>query len=244
MCYPCALAVFSVSGFLLAQPAPESMKARALFYAGRSEKKEALPPVQKTTGKAAAAATAVHLGFRYNLVLINPQTRAAQVVDSGRNFRKGDCVSIDFESNRSGYLYVLARQSSGNWTPLFPSPQMENETNVINPGQKARVPAGYCFEINDPPGTEKLFVVLSRDPSDIRELDRGIRKHEQPQPQLAEARINSQVERLEQSGTRDLVIRRIDKPQEPREPAHSVYVVNASNNPASHVVAEIQIQHR
>ena len=38
------------------------------------------------------------------------------------------------------------------------------------PGKKIRAPKEYCFEISDPPGTETLFVVLSRSPRDFFEL--------------------------------------------------------------------------
>jgi hypothetical protein len=141
--------------------------------------------------------------------------------------------------------------------PLFPSPKMSEESNVVNPGQKVRVPNRYCFEISDPPGTETLFVVLSRDPREVYELHEGIRRSETPPPSskqepapgtylMASAQmVNGAVARMsEQVYNRDLVIRKVTQPASVQEAAHSVYVVNASPTPASKVVTEIKVNHR
>ena len=101
-------------------------------------------------------------------------------VDSDRIFRKGECFVLHFEANRSGYLYVLAKESDGTWMPLVPNAQMPDEKNVVDPGQKMRVPAEYCFKVEDPPGSETLFVVLSRDPRDVYELNEAIRSSAAP----------------------------------------------------------------
>ena len=205
---------------------------------------------------AEAAPPARHLGLRYNLVLVNPATGTGESVSADRNFHKGECFAIELESNRSGYLYVLAKQSSGNWTPLFPVPQMTGESNVINPGQKVRVPNRYCFEISDPPGAEKLFVVVSRDVRELDELNRGIQGSSAPVESapapasdavmLADTRlVNNAVARMSaETYNRDLVIRKIDEPAAAQEPPHAVYVVNASDRPVSKVVTEIEVSHR
>ena len=179
--------------------------------------------------------------------------------DSSRTFRKGECVAIELQANRSAYLYVMAKQSDGNWIPLIPSAEMPGEINVLDPGMKVRAPKGYCFEITDPPGTETLVVVLSRDPRDFRSLYEGIQgaspAPSEPKPasvrpdvvQFASARpVNSAVERIAEQfgGTRNLAIHRIAQPQAPDEPQYSVYVVNRSDRPSSTLVARIEINHR
>jgi hypothetical protein len=270
-----AIAVVILGGCALAQQPSQGKGARALYYFGKADR-EAMPRITRTsastggsrasraraasTGKSAAAEPqpaappqVAHLGLRYNLVLVDAASRTATAVDSDRNFRKGECFAIDFESNRSGYLYVLAQQSSGNWMPLFPSPQMVGETNVINPGQKVRVPAQYCFEIDDPPGIEKVFVVLSRDPREVESLHEGISLPEKPPAeqaagtfQIADSRrVNGEVARFSQATlNRDLKIVKIAEPESAQETPHSVYVVSASEKPQSRVVTEIQVKHR
>lgn len=251
---------------------PATEGARELFYLAVAQK-DKLPPITKASlsvpkkapsaadpaaGAGVAPAPAVHLGIRYNLVLVD-QNNQTMPVESDRIFHKGDHVAIEIESNRSGYLYVLARQSSGAWQALLPSPEMADESNVIDPGRKIRVPEAYYFEIQDPPGSEHLMLVFSRDPQDFYELYQGIRKQNSapagpaapmappvaPDSLMADAsRVNSAVARMQsQFGGRDIAIRKVSQPLSAGEPAGSVYVVNASDKPSSSVVTEIVLKH-
>ena len=259
-----ALMSFAAAAAMWAQQPHESGGARELFYQALV-RKDAPPPVhrvsQPTAGLAASpAADAVHLGLRYNLVLVDAVSGKAQDVASDREFRAGECFAVSFESNRAGFLYVLARESSGSWHPLVPStdPDMADESNVITPGQKVRVPLRHCFEIRNPPGLETLFVVLSREPRDSFQLYEGIKspapapaapsvpRRNQPAVQMADAGIaNAAVERMRQQfGTRDIAIKRISGPAGGGEPAGSVYVVNASASPSPNVAAQIEVRHR
>lgn len=239
--------------------------AREYFWVNRTAN-EAMPPISRvksTTTATKAAPAAKHLGLRYNLALVNAKTGQSQPVDSDRIFHAGECFAIDFESNHSGYLYVFAKQSSGAWQPLVPSPEMPDESNVIDPGRKVRVPAQYCFEIHDPAGAETLFVALSRDPRDLSELIQKMQgtpaapaqehKPARPEPeqrpanmQMADARlVNAAVEHLtQQFGTRDIAIRKVSVPTTRDEPRGSVYVANASETPSSSVVTQIVVRHR
>src|ERR1019366_293806 len=194
-----------------------------------------IPPAP---GAAVEAASVPHLGFRYTLALVNLTSGKAEAVDPDRDFRKGECVRIEVESNHSGYLYVLSKQSSGGWLPLFPSSEMPDESNVLDPGQKVRAPKDYCFEIADPPGTETLFVVLSRSPRDFFELYDAIKNPPSAAPanttqsnsnpvQMADMRVNSAVEKMAKTfGMRDLVIRKVTPAADRQDTDYSVYVVN------------------
>jgi hypothetical protein len=238
-------------GVLEAQPAQPVEGARELFFAGAAPKDE-LPKLQKLAPKTTSppAPTAVNLGLRYSLLLVQSRSSAGDPVDPMRNFRKGDCVAINLESNRSGYLYVLAKESGGNWTPLFPTPALVDHDNRIDPGQVVRTPKESCFEIDDPPGSETVFVVLSRSPRDISELAESIRK---PSPL-----VNVVVSQMTaEAGTRDLPFREVVKPASPppvrkagtkaevaKEPQHAVYVVNGSRKSGDTLVTRIEISHR
>jgi Domain of unknown function (DUF4384) len=258
---------FVATGWTFAQQAAQPQDAhpvegaRELYYLA-VKRKDVLPAIHKAAlpAKSSNATTltgAVHLGLRYNLVLVNPNSGSSEAVDPERVLHSGECFALDFEANRSGYLYVLAKQSSGSWQALVPSFEMAEESNIIDPSKKVRVPSRYCFEVHDPPGTETLFVVLSRDPRDFYELYEGIKKQSgQPAPsvpdrpsnpvQLADAGIvNSAVAHMaRQFGTRDIAIRKFDRPASPQEPPHSVYVVSTADTPTSSVVAQIEVRHR
>ena len=279
------MAFVAVGGGLVAQQPqsqPKTEGTRDLYYFGATQK-DTLPPIRKastavrakstpaptlsagteadrapvTPGEAVDAASVPHLGFRYTVALVNQTTGKAVAVDPDRDFRKGECVRLEVESNHSGYLYVLSKQSSGGWLPLFPSSEMPDESNVADPGQKVRAPKDYCFEIGDPPGTETLFVVLSRSPRDFFDLYDAIKSPATAAPantskspanpvQLADARmVNSAVEKMATTfGTRDLVIKKVTPGADKQDTDYSVYVVNGSDKPSSTVVKKVEIRHR
>jgi hypothetical protein len=186
------------------------------------------------------------LGLRYNLVLISGGK--SEPADSDRIFQPGECIALEFEANGAGYIYVLEKGSSGAWSPLLPSAKMPDEPNVLKARTPVRVPGKYCFEISGPAGEERVFVAVSRNPEDLYELSQSIRRsagEANASAVLAQNRLSDEVNQLE-SGlrNRDLKIKKIEKPQNSSEPAHSVYVVNASTTSSNRVLAEIRIQHR
>jgi hypothetical protein len=249
-----------------AQTRPEPEGARELYYRAMVQK-DPPPPARsgatRSGGGTSASITpvsaeAMHLGLRYNLVLVDADSGKAQSAAPDRMFRAGECFAIELESNRAGFLYVLAKQSSGTWHPLVPSTEsdMATESNVIVPGKRIRVPLQHCFEIQNPPGVETLFVVLSREPRDTFELYENMRNPAAaPAPnaprrtaagvQVADASIsNEAVARMrEQFGARDIAIKRISQPLAAAEPPESVYVVNSSSSPSSNVAAQIDVHH-
>lgn len=239
---------------------------RELYYLAVS-KKDALPPVSKTAAANSPGSQqhgrpgntgAVHLGLRYNLVMVDPDTnKNISTVDPDRMLHKGDCFRLAMEANRSGYVYVMAKQSSGKWVPLLPSPDMVDESNIIEPGPggKVYVPANYCFEVKDPPGTETLKVVLSRDPQDFYELYQGLKNERQPSTRPTRspangsaanyADVSQAMERMSQQfGTRDIAIRKVNVPASSDELPNSVYAVNTSDRPATTLVVTIEVRHR
>ena len=253
------LAAMLGAGVLTAQQPAPTEGARDLFFAGAAPK-DALPPVKKPAAPAARSATpsaAMHLGLRYTLLLVKARGFGGEPVDPNRNFKKGDCVAINLESNRSGYLYVLAKESGGNWTPLFPTPELADQDNRIDPGEVVRTPKESCFELDDPPGAETVFVVLSRAPQDIYKLAESIKLPKGNAVQAATvatpAPVNAVVEQMTaEAGTRDLPFKEVVKAAPAsapvrkavaKEPPHAVYVVNGAKAGAT-LVTRIEINHK
>jgi hypothetical protein len=244
---------------------PKTEGARDLFFVGSAPKDE-LPPVKKPAAaapKSMSPKTAVqHLGLRYTVLLVKGADTRGVAVDPSRNFKKGECVAVEIESNRSGYLYVLAKESSGDWTPLFPAADAVAQDNKIDPGQTVRTPRESCFEIEDPPGTESVFVVLSREPREIQTLADSIKAPDKNAPKPAVAvvqtppseKVNAAVEQIAaEAGTRDLPFQEAPKPTAAppkkapaakKEPPHSVYVVNGTPKPLPTLVTKIEINHK
>ena len=85
-------------------------------------------------------------------------------VDSAKDFQTGDRIRFAFESNINGYLYVAQQGTSGNWTVLFPNPQINGGRNAVERFKEYEVPQGDWFRFDGPAGTERVFVFLSREP--------------------------------------------------------------------------------
>ena len=85
-------------------------------------------------------------------------------VDPAKDFQTGDRIRFAFESNINGYLYVAQQGTSGNWTVLFPNPQINGGRNAVDRFKEYEVPQGDWFRFDGPAGTERVFVFLSREP--------------------------------------------------------------------------------
>jgi hypothetical protein len=235
------------------------LSAKTLYYQGEADEQK--PPVKtapKHVSKAstpsnvkAVSATVEHLGLRYNLLLFDRSTNKSVAVDPDHVFEQGDCVQLQFAPNRSGYLYVFDKGSSGKWEVLLPSTLMSDEMNVMQSGQVAKVPQNYCFTVQNPAGTEHLFVVLSRSQEDMYSLDRAIRSGgAKPAPDAtpvteAANRLEIEIQQMRTGlGSRDLGVEKINEPTQGDEPVHSVYVVNTSTRSSDRLVTEIQIRHQ
>jgi hypothetical protein len=200
----------------------------------------------------------MNLGLRYGVLLVDPRSGQADAADPARVFRSGECIALEFEANRSGYLYVLEQGSSGKWLSLFPSAELPGESNVVLSRTTVRVPARHCFEIEGVAGTERIFVVLSRNPEDLAQLHQAIRsgRAEAPGPSPAPAvksgdtllamnRLDAEIARFAGDlRSRDLRVKKVTQPEGDGERPNSVYVVNASSTPADRVVTEVRIEHR
>jgi hypothetical protein len=205
------------------------------------------------------------LGLRYNVLMVDPKGASApREVDPETEFREGDCVAIRFTPNRSGYLYVLNQGSTGQWQALLPSPEMPEESNVVQAFRSITVPENYCFAFDNNPGTERLMVIISDSKRDVDEINEAIRsqgKSEKPKPSqteetpalrpkpgesmLAANMLNSKVDSLAgQMRTRDLKIQKVAQPMSRDEPPHSVYVVAANYRDQDLFMLEIKLVHK
>lgn len=137
-------------------------------------------------------------GLRYRLIQQSPDGTEVDV-DTATTFHSGDKLKLAFESNIDGYLYVASQGSSGNWTVLFPSPQINGGRNAIKRAEEYGVPPDGWFMFDATTGTEHLFVFLSREPLDqLPGFGRPVTK--------AETLTASVVQDLQQSiRSRDLV---------------------------------------
>lgn len=174
---------------------PRPAKAVPVEVARKMEKLKAPPAEMARTRSEAQILQAGYmpetlkpLGLRYTI--IKRVGSNAEEVPASTVFRSGDRIQVAVEANEDGYLYIIARGSSGAWKPLFPSPETEGGSNFISAGKAAIVPSGFVFTFDEQAGEEKLFVVFSRKPepsleSLIYDLGSGASKPSTAKPGLA-----------------------------------------------------------
>jgi len=255
---------------------PPSPKKETLKPAMKTKAKEKKPadtaevkPAQAPTSGGAASGsgaagstTAVSytsgevspLGLRYSI--LKREDSGSVEVDPDTVFHSGDRIRLRVDVNTTGYLYIVNRGSSGNWKPLFPSPEIAEGNNRVEKGKQYEIPSGYVFTFDDQPGQEKLFIVFSHQTvSDLEELiyslTDGQKAKEKTRPLIALANINIQdglISRLRTVSSRDLIIEKVDETTAPPASApakeKAVYVVNPSRAADARVVADVTLIHK
>lgn len=198
------------------------------------------------------------LGLRYAVLKIAGQQSTE--MPPGTVFHSGDRIRVRIQANDEGYLYIVHQGSSGKWRIMFPSPEIQRGNNRIEKGREFDFPPGKVFTFYGQPGTEKLFIVLSRQPEP--DLDRLIyalkgdvkaTPPEQPAPEKPATPMllaslspveDGVVDRFRRTYSRDLMIEEIKDEEAAPKAEKAVYVVNPTGRADSRVVADILLIHQ
>ncbi|MFN7939475.1 MAG: DUF4384 domain-containing protein [Bryobacteraceae bacterium] len=137
------------------------------------------------------------LGIRYSLLKRVPDGWVEVHADS--TFQSGDAIRVQVEANEDGYLYIVARGSSGSWDVLFPNKDVRAGTNFIESGDAQILPSPKgLWRFDNKRGQERLFLVMARKP--VGDLDKLIYDLNQagkpaaaPTPAPAPAKPNAPV---------------------------------------------------
>jgi hypothetical protein len=276
-----------------------SLRARELFYTPPPEASAVKPPpapvplpvpapkviAKKTPAKTSSPAqpptsapsqavvdkpASGPLGMRYSVLKRNAAGEY-QEVDADTVFHSGDRIRLEAQANSTGYLYVVAQGSSGNWQVLFPSREVSNGSNQVHRGETRLVPGGNQgqFVFDEQAGTEKLFFVLSRQPE--QSLDKLIYSMggqtapadptvvkpaaESNRVLMAQASVSDDViARIRsQMQSRDLIFEKVDNekvvsqngpPSGQVKIETAAYVVNRSSAPDARLVVDLKLKHQ
>jgi hypothetical protein len=120
-------------------------------------------PAQKTSEANRARGLFVHKTADAMSILVLKNVNNTLVpVDPSNEFKAGDQIKIQFESNFDGFIYVVNIAPSGKRCILFPYPDAAD--NAVHPEQRYDIPpGGDAIEFDQEKGTEVLQVVMSRD---------------------------------------------------------------------------------
>ena len=166
---------------------------------------------------------------RKRILGVEPQ-RAVEL----RTFRSGERIRLGFEPNIDGFLYVVQRGSTGQWLVLLPHPEINDGRNAVAEFEEVTIPPQGWFRFDDNPGTEQVFVYLSREP--IEALPGGTGRVVQPHS-ADEHTISVLAGSVR---TRDLVF---EKDAAPEGPDQAAYVVN-HRRAGGAVAWTVELEHR
>lgn len=124
-----------------------------------------------TNSSVANAAQAIGLGYT---LFMRDATGHGVSVEPGHEFHNGDRVRISLEPNVDGFLYVFHTEGNGPAEMIFPDPRLDGGENWIAAHVPLEVPSSEqtderlrWFTFYGNPGTERLYLVVTRDPLPI-----------------------------------------------------------------------------
>jgi hypothetical protein len=110
------------------------------------------------------------IGVGYTL-FIRDETGEATRVSPKREFRSGEAIRLLVESNTDGYLYIFDAENDATPQLIFPSAKLKRGDNRIGAHVPYEIPSSKeaddnlrWFVFNDTPATERVYVVVSREP--------------------------------------------------------------------------------
>ena len=250
-----------------AAPAPKTIAKKTPAKSPAPTQPPSSAPTQAVVDKPATGP----LGMRYSVLKRNAAGEY-QEVDADTVFHSGDRIRLEAQANSTGYLYVVAQGSSGNWQVLFPSREVSNGSNQVHRGETRLVPGGNQgqFVFDEQAGTEKLFFVLSRQPEPS--LDKLIYSMggqtapadptvvkpaaESNRVLMAQATVSDDVVAhiRSQMQSRDLIFEKVDNEKVVSlngagSPGQvkietAAYVVNRSSAPDARLVVDLKLKHQ
>jgi hypothetical protein len=127
-------------------------------------------------------------------------------VPSDYEFTSGDKIKLRYTTNTDGYVYWMAKMSSGQYAILFPSKEAGTD-NFVKKNENQSVPLTGYFRFDENPGKEELLLVFA--PEKIAELEtaateamaKSDKATEQNIPKIAALELNL----TKKAATRDLV---------------------------------------
>jgi hypothetical protein len=109
-------------------------------------------------------------------------------VDPSNEFKAGDQIKIQFQSNFEGYIYVVNIEPNGKRKVLFPNGDATD--NSVSPDQRYDIPPGSAaIEFDNEKGIEVLQVIMSK--GRVPYLDAALKE---PEQYLSDSAANAAAE--------------------------------------------------
>jgi len=228
------LVIASVLGFPLLSAAVDrhQLTARDLYYSSVESPGEIDASRVPKEQQALAVRYAVLKRVGDDFVEVAPSAR----------FHENDEIRLKVTSNRSCRLYVIQRGSTGNWSLLFPDPDINSGSNEIKGGEDHVIPgeSGASFVFDGQPGEDRIFLLLTRTP--VPELDEISQRKGSSSQSAGRSTISDEwIEHQRVQFQRDLIY----TPAQDRNSDKAVYVANtaASADRRDRIVVDLRLVH-
>ena len=152
-----ALLFFVLSNSLSAQ----EKGAKAIFHSG--EGPVIHTPQQRADKKVQQKKpeTETYMGITYWIDLLKANGEKARVT-TDRNFKSGERIKLNLQTNRDGYLYVINIGTTGMSRILFP--HRTDIDNFVKAKKPVGIPLDTFMRFDENPGEETILVMLSPRP--------------------------------------------------------------------------------
>ncbi|HEX7333718.1 MAG TPA: DUF4384 domain-containing protein [Pyrinomonadaceae bacterium] len=140
---------------------------------GKPPVKTDKPDTSGSSSKPSQPATPVNaprLGIGLTLFMRDSNGLAVRV-DPDHVFRKGDRVRVLLETNSDGYLYIFNTTNDGPATMIYPDADLDEAGNYLQAHVPFEIPTSLAteerlrwFAFDENAGTERLFLVFTREP--------------------------------------------------------------------------------
>jgi hypothetical protein len=110
------------------------------------------------------------IGIGYTLFM-RDEVGAGVRVDPKREFASGEAIRLLVESNTDGYLYIFDAENDATPSLIFPNAKLKGGDNHISAHVPYEIPSSAesdetlrWFVFNDTPATERVYILVSRQP--------------------------------------------------------------------------------
>jgi len=109
-------------------------------------------------------------GLRASVLLPSSGKGGLREKSARGTFQDGQRFRLNVRSAEGGYLYILCRTSTDDARLLYPYGNMDQDENVLDPGQARMVPSRDWYRFDNDPGMERVYILVANEPIDA--LDR------------------------------------------------------------------------
>lgn len=132
-----------------------------------SARKQGTRPADTTAAQTlnASADAPKPIGLGYTLFM-NDEAGNPVLAEASREFKAGDQIRVQLETNADGFLYIFHTEDGRNPQMLFPHAALEGGRNWVAAHSRQFFPSDltYGFVFDEKPAAERLYFVLSRQP--------------------------------------------------------------------------------